>query len=436
MIKVFDAKSNEKKELNDKNVTMYVCGPTVYNDPHIGNMRPLLTFDVLYRLMQAQGYNVHYVHNLTDIDDKIIQRAKDMHISEMDVAKKYGQEYFKLMEGFNVHIPEIHKVSEEMPDMIKFIQKLVDNQYAYVVDGDVYFDVRKVKNYGELSHNKIDDLITGVRIENEPNKRCPADFALWKKTDEGLNWDSPWSKGRPGWHTECVVMCNKYLGNQITIHGGGIDLKFPHHENENAQNYGVNNCSLAKNFQYCGHLTVNGQKMSKSLGNVVLAKDALAKYSPNELKWFFYQKSYASPIDYSDEIMKDVKNQYDKLVNGINSFKSRYYLLKHYLPNGDPLYEQTFLDALNDDLNFANALTIIQSYLKTLSNVVTEKNADNLDVIYRYLLGALQILGINLQNKHTKDILAKLDEWNKLVSNKDYQAADAMRAQLMNDKIL
>lgn len=297
MIKLFDAKNDKKKELDNKSkITIYVCGPTVYNSPHIGNLRPLITFDVLYRLLLRQNYSVHYVHNITDIDDKIIQKAKELNISEENITKQYTKEYFTLMDEFHVLFPEIHKVSDEINNIISFIQKLIDNGYAYIDNGDVYFDVNKDKTYGEISHNNLKDLFLNVRIENEKNKKYPLDFVLWKKTNEGLNWKAPWSTGRPGWHTECVVMINKYLDKKITIHGGGIDLKFPHHENENAQNYGVNNCTLADIFSYVGHLTIENQKMSKSLGNVILAKDLINEYDVNSLRWFFYQTHYASLV--------------------------------------------------------------------------------------------------------------------------------------------
>ena len=436
MIKVFDAKSNKKNEILNKDVTMYVCGPTVYNDPHIGNIRPLLTFDVLYRLMKVQGYNVHYVHNITDIDDKIIERAKQTGLSEMQIANKYSEEYFKLMEAFNVYIPEIHKVSDEIKDIILFIEKLIKNKTAYVINGDVYFDVRSIKNYGEISHNKIEELINNVRVENDKDKKDPLDFALWKKTDAGLNWQTPWSKGRPGWHTECVVMINKYLDKKITIHGGGIDLKFPHHENENAQNYGANNCSLADNFQYVGHLTINGQKMSKSLQNVILAKDLLKQYQPEFIKWFFYQKYYGSPIDFSYDIMNDVLNQYNKIINSINIFKTKYYLSNKVLPESKPTYNQIFLDILNDDLNFANAVSFIQNQTKELNTNITNNNKDELLKIYQDLIGSFIILGIHLKDLHTNDILKEIDTWNLEVQKKNFQKADELRQQLIKKKVL
>ena len=436
MIKVFDAKSNKKNEIVNKNVSMYVCGPTVYNDPHIGNIRPLLTFDVLYRLLKVQNYNVHYVHNITDIDDKIIQRAIQTNTDEMQIAKKYTEEYFKLMEAFNVFIPEIHKVSDEINEIIAFIQKLIDNKCAYVVNGDVYFDVKSIKNYGEVSHNNIQDLINNVRIENDNNKKNPLDFALWKQTDLGLNWNSNWSKGRPGWHTECVVMINKYLDKQITIHGGGVDLKFPHHENENAQNYGANNCSLAQNFQYVGHLTINGQKMSKSLKNVVLAKDLLQKYQPEVIKWFFYQKYYGAPIDFSNEIMQEVSNQYNKIINAINIFKTKYYLSTKQLPESKPSYNQTFLDILNDDLNFANAVSYIQNQTKELSVSITKQNKDKLLKIYQDLIGAFIILGIHLKDLHNNDVLKEIDLWHLEVNKKNFKVADELRKELIKKKVL
>lgn len=436
MVRVFDSKKNEKKDLSDKKITMYVCGPTVYNDPHIGNIRPLLSFDVLHRLLKVNGYDVHYVHNITDIDDKIIEQALKTGTSESYISEKYTKEYYKLMEAFNVLIPEIHKVSDEIPDIINFVQKLVDNGYAYVSNGDVYFDVKKVKNYGEVSHNKIDELISNVRIESNEDKHDDLDFALWKKTDIGLKWDSPWGLGRPGWHTECVVMINKYLGDTITIHGGGVDLKFPHHENENAQNYGANNKTLADIFQYVGHLTIDGQKMSKSLGNVTLAKDLLQKYDQNELRWFFYQTHYSSPIDFSEKIMDDVVKQFKKIVTGINQFKTRYYLFTKKLPDATIKYDPKFLEILNDDLNFANGVYMIQNYLKILSAQPTKQNLKELEETYQYLMGAFWIFGLILQDLHTNSILEEIDEWNKYQEEKDYKKSDEIRNDLINKGII
>ncbi|MBQ5492848.1 MAG: class I tRNA ligase family protein, partial [Mycoplasmataceae bacterium] len=301
---------------------------------------------------------------------------------------------------------------------------------------DVYFDVKSIKNYGEVSHNNIQDLINNVRIENDNNKKNPLDFALWKQTDLGLNWNSNWSKGRPGWHTECVVMINKYLDKQITIHGGGVDLKFPHHENENAQNYGANNCSLAQNFQYVGHLTINGQKMSKSLKNVVLAKDLLQKYQPEVIKWFFYQKYYGAPIDFSHEIMQEVSNQYNKIINAINIFKTKYYLSTKQLPESKPSYNQTFLDILNDDLNFANAVSYIQNQTKELSVSITKQNQDKLLKIYQDLIGAFIILGIHLKDLHNNDVLKEIDLWHLEVNKKNFKVADELRNELIKKKVL
>lgn len=437
MIKIFDAKNNIKKELNKKEeITIYVCGPTVYNSPHIGNLRPLLTFDVLYRLLNAQNYNVYYVHNITDIDDKIINKAQELNLSEYDITNKYTKEYFVLMDKLNVLFPEIHKVSDEITDIINFIQKLIDKNYAYINNGDVYFDVRKVKEYGEVSHNNLVNLYSSVRIENEENKNYPLDFVLWKKTDNGLNWKAPWSTGRPGWHTECVVMINKYLNKKITIHGGGVDLKFPHHENENAQNYGVNNLTLADIFQYVGHLTINGQKMSKSLGNVTLAKDILEKYDSNIIRWFFYQKYYASPIDYSENIMNDMTIQFNKIENIINIFKTRYFLEKNRLPKNEIKYDNNFLSILNDDLNLANAISKIVEYSKNLTKKITNTNILELEEQYQYLLGGMYILGINLKEYHTNDVLDLIKNWNDYLKSQNFTEADKIRSILQDKKVL
>ena len=248
MIKIKSSSTNKDIVFDQKKITIYNCGPTVYNDVHIGNVRPIVTMDVLYRFAKFMGIDVYYTHNITDVDDKIINRSKEENRDEKELANYYYEQYLKILDALNIKKMDLMpKVTDNINDIIKFVKLLVDKKKAYVVDGDVYFDLTQVKDYGSVSHQKIENLLEGVRKEKDDKKHYPLDFVLWKKTKEGINWKTEWNDhGRPGWHTECVVLINKYIGDQVDIHGGGVDLKFPHHENENAQNLAAYNKPLAK----------------------------------------------------------------------------------------------------------------------------------------------------------------------------------------------
>ena len=265
-MKIYDSLSNKNIEVTEP-ITMYCCGPTVYNDVHVGNIRPIITFDVLNRYFLFFKKQVKFVHNITDIDDKIIKTAKQNNENELELSNRYYLRYVNILKLLNIDTNMIMpKVSENLNGLISYIQELINSKHAYVSNGDVYFDVKSIDNYGCVSHQKIDELISGVRIENSSNKKSNLDFALWKKTTEGINWDSPWSKGRPGWHSECSYFINKYFGKQVEIHGGGVDLKFPHHENENAQNLAISHLNIAKIWMHVGHININNKKMAKSEG--------------------------------------------------------------------------------------------------------------------------------------------------------------------------
>ena len=287
-MKIFNTisgKLEEFKPMKEGQIKMYVCGPTVYNYAHIGNMLPPLVFDMVYRYFKYLGYNVIYVSNFTDVDDKIINAAIENNCSEKEITEKFIKIYLDNMKDLNcLDISYRPKVTETMPEIIEFIQKMLDNGSAYKSGDDVYFDVSKVPDYGILSKQNLEELDAGSRIEVSENKHNPYDFVLWKKTDKGIKWDAPFGIGRPGWHTECVVMINKLLGSCIDIHAGGVDLKFPHHENERAQSIAVNNSPLANYWMHNGHVMVNGVKMSKSLGNFTLAKDIIDKYNSNIIR--------------------------------------------------------------------------------------------------------------------------------------------------------
>ena len=300
------------RPLQEGKVSMYVCGPTVYNYPHIGNARPIVVFDTLKRTLQALGYEVKMVSNYTDVDDKIINVAKELGVSEKEVTDKFIKAYNDDRLSLHAMMPdEAPRVTETMDAIIAFIDLLVQKGYAYQVGGDVYFRVGEVKEYGALSHQKTEDLVVGARIDENERKENPLDFTLWKQTDEGIQWDSPWSKGRPGWHTECVVMIHDVFEQPlIDIHGGGMDLKFPHHENEIAQARAAYGTPLANYWIHNGMIDINGVKMSKSLGNVRWAKDLIAEHGGNVIRWMMLSAHYRAPLNMSDESLETSHKEY------------------------------------------------------------------------------------------------------------------------------
>lgn len=296
---------------------MYVCGPTVYNDAHIGNARPIIVFDTLKKTLEELGYKVHFVSNYTDVDDKIIRKAKELQVSEKEVSEHFIQAYQEVRMRLNADMPDAcPKVTETMDDIIAFIELLVQNGSAYAVDGDVFFRISKVSDYGCLSNQQIADLQVGARIDENTKKENPLDFTLWKKTEEGIQWDSPWSVGRPGWHTECVVMINReFQKHLIDIHGGGLDLKFPHHENEIAQSKTAYGTAIANYWVHNGMVNIDGEKMSKSLGNVVWAKDMIEKIGANTMRWMMLSAHYRAPLNINEESVETAQKELTKTLN-------------------------------------------------------------------------------------------------------------------------
>ena len=318
MIKLYNTKTlkiEEFKPIEPGHVSMYVCGPTVYNYAHIGNARPMVVFDVLKRLFEAEGYTVKYVSNFTDVDDKIINKAIEENTTESVIANRYIDAYQAVRKELNTELPDITpRVTETMDAIIKFIDELVQSGHAYNVDGDVYFSVESVPTYGEISHQKLEQLEAGARVEENSAKRNPYDFALWKKTDKGIKWDSPWGQGRPGWHTECVVMINNNLGEMIDIHGGGMDLRFPHHENEAAQQEALHGNALANYWIHNAMININGDKMSKSLGNVIWAKDVVEKLGTNLTRWLMSSVHYRKELNFSDETIETARKELSRVL--------------------------------------------------------------------------------------------------------------------------
>ena len=439
-MKLFNTLTNKKEEfkpLKEGEVSIYVCGPTVYNYVHIGNTRPMIVFDVLRRTFEYLGNKVTFVSNFTDVDDKIIKAAKQEGITEKELTDKYIKAYEDVRRELNLEFPTYApRVTETMDQIISFIQKLVDKGYAYVVDGDVYFRVSKVKEYGELSGIKIEDLVAGAseRVEDKGVKEETTDFALWKKTDEGIQFDSPWSKGRPGWHTECVVMINDIFENgRIDIHGGGQDLKFPHHENEIAQSRALNGHPIADTWMHNQMININNEKMSKSLGNVVWAKDLIVELGCNVYKWFMLSSHYRNPLNLTEEVLNSVKKEVAKVDNVIKSVSL--YLQVNHIANEN--YNKAAVDgmvgALEDDLNTSLALTKILDQVKKLNLAFRqkEKNDKAIAIEYQTLLKMTAVIGFVFEpRKLNAAELEIYQAWLEAKQNKDFEKADKIRNAL------
>lgn len=445
-MKVFNTLTNKKEEfvpIKEGEVSIYVCGPTVYNYVHIGNTRPMIIFDVLRRTFEYLGYKVTFVSNFTDVDDKIIKGAKAEGITEKELTDKYIKAYEDVRRGLNLLFPTYApRVTETMQPIIDFIKDLVDQGYAYEVDGDVYFRVTKIKEYGMLSGIKIDDLIAGAseRIEETDKKESSTDFALWKKTDEGIQFDSPWSKGRPGWHTECVVMINDIFENgRIDIHGGGQDLKFPHHENEIAQSIACHHHPIANVWMHNQMINIDNQKMSKSLGNVLWAKDLLVELGCNVYKWLMLSTHYRNPLNFTEEILNNVKKEVEKVENIIKQ-TSLYLQIQHIESvayNKETV--DAMVDALSDDLNTSLALTQILNQVKVLNQAMRVKEKDNNIIAseYQTLLKMLDVIGFIHDVKQLSDEDIKLyQSWQEEKSQKNFEKADVLRTQLQEKGII
>ncbi len=445
-MKLFNTMTNKKEEfkpIKEGEVSIYVCGPTVYNYVHIGNTRPMIVFDVLRRTFEYLDNNVTFVSNFTDVDDKIIKAAKAEGITEKELTDKYIKAYEDVRRGLNLEFPTYApRVTETMDEIIAFIGKLIDKGYAYEVDGDVYFRVSKVKEYGELSGIKIEDLVAGAseRVEDKGVKEESTDFALWKKTDEGIQFDSPWSKGRPGWHTECVVMINDIFDEgKIDIHGGGQDLKFPHHENEIAQSRALNNHPIAHTWMHNQMININNEKMSKSLGNVVWAKDLIAELGCNVYKWFMLSSHYRNPLNMTNEIIESVKKEVSKVDNVLK--QASLYLQVNNVDKQDYNKETVdkMVDALADDLNTSLALTEILNQVKVLNQIMRVKDKDNEAIAREYstLLKMTEVIGFVFAPKQlTADELVVYKNWLDAKAVKDFEKADIYRDELIKKGII
>lgn len=447
-MRLFNTLTNKKEEfkpIEEGKVSIYICGPTVYNHAHIGNTRPMIVFDVLRRTFEYLGNDVTFVSNYTDVDDKIIKAAKAEGITEKELTDKYIKAYEDVRAGLNIEDPTYKpRVTETMPEIIDFIQALIDKGYAYEVDGDVYFRVTKVKEYGMLSGIKVEDLIAGASDRtlsvDDKKKESTTDFALWKKTDEGIQFDTPWSKGRPGWHTECVVMINKlFKDGKIDIHGGGQDLKFPHHENEIAQSMAYNGHPIANYWMHNQMINIDGEKMSKSLGNVLWAKDLIVEFGCNVFKWLMLSTHYRNPLNLTDDVIAGVRKEVSKVENATKN--ASLYLQVNHVPAHDYKKEtvDAMVNALEDDLNTSLALTQILDQVKVLNQVMRVRKKDN-DVIateYATLVKMGDVLGFLFEGtKLSEEDIALYEEWNAYKKEKNFDEADRVRKELTERGIL
>ena len=454
-MKLYNTLTRKKEEfvpINEGEVNMYVCGPTVYNFFHIGNARPFIIFDTLRRYLEYKGYKVNYVQNFTDIDDKIINKAKEEHTTSKAVADKYIKEYFTDAKGLGIKEATVHpRVSECISDIIDLISDLEKNGYAYNVDGNVYYRVSKFNDYGKLSKKPIDELVSGARVEVNDEKESPLDFALWKKQkeDSEIAFDSPWGKGRPGWHIECSAMSRKYLGSTIDIHGGGEDLIFPHHENEIAQSEGANGKDFVHYFVHNGYININNEKMSKSKGNFFMVRDIAKDFDLEVVRLFMLSAHYKTPVNFSFDILKQTESGLNRLYN---TKENLLFLLdkvkdeelkedeKEFI-NSLPKYRDEFNAAMEDDINTANAVSTIYELSKDINSNVNENSSKEMIKksydIYMELNGVLGLLTKDKEDEILEDeILELIEKRQEARKNKDFALADKIRDDLLDKGIV
>ncbi len=444
-MKIFNSYTNKLEEfvpIHKGIVNMYVCGPTVYNYIHIGNARPVIFFDTVRKYFEFKGYKVKFVSNFTDVDDRIITKALELETSEKEVTDRFISAFLSDVEKVNSSLDYIKpRVTDYMDHIIEYIDILVKKGYAYVVEGDVYFRVENVEDYGRLSNRNIDDLISGARIDINEKKENPLDFTLWKKTVIGINYESPWSKGRPGWHTECVAMIDDVFGEQIDIHGGGSGLMFPHHENEIAQSIVLNNHTLAKYWMHNGLLNIEDDKMSKSTGKVVLVKDL--EVDQNGFRLFTLSTHYRSPINYTEKALDVYVKEWEKIYRTYSAIYLK-------LDLADKLYENAIIDSdlliifkeflasMDNDFNTANAITALQKLNKVSNQMLRNNKAPEV------LLSALKLFEdfFNILGLKTEKVaLSKSDReiyqlWDEARKNKNFEDADKYRIILQKKGII
>ncbi|MGR9047932.1 cysteine--tRNA ligase [Halobacillus faecis] len=435
--------------LEEGKVKMYVCGPTVYNYIHIGNARPAIVFDTVRRYFEYRGYDVHYVLNFTDVDDKLIKAANEMGEGVTDIANRFITAYKEDVGALGVKEAVDHpRVTENMDEIISFIQGLIDKGFAYEAGGDVYFRTRSFDQYGKLSHQSIDELRSGSRIEVGDKKEDPLDFTLWKDAKEGeITWESPWGSGRPGWHIECSAMAKKYLGETIDIHAGGQDLTFPHHENEIAQSEAHNGESFARYWMHNGYINIDNEKMSKSLGNFILAHDLVKKHDPQVIRFFMLSVQYRHPINFSDELLKGAKSSFDRIKNAYENIQHRKNSTMSLEEDQSEWldkvagFKEQFIKEMDDDFNTANAISVLFDLTKAANlylqeDQTHEKVLTAFEELFEELTG---VLGIQLQAQEElldEEVDALIEERKQARKNRDFARADEIRDELKDRNII
>ena len=451
-MKLYNTLTRRKEEfvpLEEGKVKMYVCGPTVYNLIHIGNARPMIIFDTVRRYFEYRGYQVEYVSNFTDVDDKIIKKALEEGVSAQEISERYIAECKKDMEGMNVKPATVHpQATQEIDGMIRMIQTLMDKGYAYAADdGTVYFRVKKFKEYGKLSHKNLDDLQSGFRalqVSGEDQKEDPLDFVLWKPKKEGEPyWESPWCKGRPGWHIECSVMSKKYLGEEIDIHAGGEDLIFPHHENEIAQSECCNDKIFARYWMHNAFLNIDNRKMSKSLGNFRTVREISQQYDLQVLRFFMLNAHYRSPLNFSADLMEASKNALERIVEAAGKLADQkdHAAVREASQEEKKLIKESesfvtkFEDAMDDDFNTADALAAVFELVKfSNTNVTGESSAEFAGQLFTTMKDLCEVLGLNVEKKDEildKEIEDLIQERQEARKSKNFARADEIRDELL-----
>lgn len=442
MLKVFNTKTNnleEFKPIEEGKVNIYYCGPTVYNYIHIGNTRPVILFDMIKNYLEYLGYEVHMVSNFTDVNDKILAKAKEQGKTEKEVSEFYIDAYLNDVRDLGgANVDERPQVVEYMNDIIQYVDTLIEKGYAYKSGGDVYFRTSLIDDYGSLSKQKIEDLVSGSRVEVNDAKENSLDFALWKKIGVDEEWDAPFGSGRPGWHTECVVMIDSIFGGKIDIHGGGADLKFPHHENEVAQAKACSGHDVANYWIHNGMLNINNEKMSKSLGNFKFAKDVLEKYSSNAVKLTMHSTHYRGPVNFSDELLVQSTKQVEKMNVTYKSAVVKASVLGFTGIDANLMNEvmSDFEEAMNNDFNTANAISEIYKVQKLLNNALRSKN-EQMGTYLQAFKTMLNIIGINFVSINiTEDDILVYNKWEEARKAKDFVLADELRTDLIKRGLL
>lgn len=450
-MKILNTLTRRKEEfvpINEGKVGIYVCGPTVYDYIHIGNARPMIVFDTLRRYLEYKGYDVNYVSNFTDVDDKIIKRANEEGVDASVISERYIAEVKKDMAALNVREATTHpKATEEIPDMIEMVKTLIEKGYAYEVNGTVYFRTRKFKDYGKLSKKNIDDLRSGNRdllVSGVDEKEDPLDFVLWKPKKEGEpSWPSPWGEGRPGWHLECSVMSKKYIGDVIDIHAGGEDLVFPHHENEIAQSEAANGTEFARYWMHNGFLKINNEKMSKSLGNFFTVREIAEKYPLQVIRFFMLSAHYRSPLNFSADLVEASKNGLERILTAVDRLKSISGTegeVDKAVADEMDAFVKKYEAAMDDDLNTADAISVIFELVKYANvNVTEESTKATVELVLNTVTKLCDILGIITEKKKEildSDIEALIEERQAARKAKNFARADEIRDQLSDMGII